>query len=205
MSMPALGHLGDLVLGLGDHDGHVGRAHEGDLALEQVALLPGVRSRSTQARLVLLRAAAAQKRWTFSIRADGGDLVDRHDQRLAGEAAAEEVVDDVLRDRVEPVIAGDQLVLLPESSGELALLVLVEVGLLHDRHQVVAEGRVRDLQLRDPVLVVERDRGVVGGRGREVVDRDVVAEHLAGALLARDQRRAGEAQEARRSAARCAC
>ena len=74
-------------------------------------------------------------------------------------------------DRVQAVVAGDQLVLLPEGTGELALLRLVEVGLLHDRHQVVAEGRVRDLQLRDPVLEVQRHRGVVGDGSGEVVDR----------------------------------
>ena len=130
-------------------------------------------------------------------RADRRDLVDRHDEPLAGEAAAEEVLDDVLRDGVEAVVAGDQLVLLAERSGELAFLRLVEVGLLHDRHEVVAEGRVGDRDLRDAVLVVERDSRVIGGRRSEVVDRDVVPEHLAGALLARNQRRAGEPQEAR--------
>ena len=54
--------------------------------------------------------------------AHGGDLVDGHHQRLAGEAAPEEVLDDVLRDSVQAVVAGDQLVLLPESAGELAFL-----------------------------------------------------------------------------------
>ena len=36
---PAVRHLGDLVLRLRDHDGHVGVAHEADLALHQVRLL----------------------------------------------------------------------------------------------------------------------------------------------------------------------
>ena len=86
---------------------------------------------------------------------------------LPGEAATEEVVDDVLRHRVQAVVAGDQLVLLAEKPGELALLRLVEVGLLHDRHEVVAEGGVGDLELRDAVLVVERARS----RGRRSTPR----------------------------------
>ena len=107
------------------------------------------------------------------------------------------MLDDVLRDRLQAVVAGDQLVLLAERPRELALLGLVEIGLLDDRHEIVAEGGVGDLQLRDPVLVVQRHRRVIGGRCGEVVDRDVIAEDLAGPLLACDQRRSGEAQEAR--------
>ena len=54
------------------------------------------------------------------------------------------------------------------------------------------------LEFRDAVLVVERHRGPVLDGAGEVVDRDVVAEHLAGAFLfAGDQRRAGEAEESR--------
>ena len=130
-------------------------------------------------------------------RADSRDLVDRHDHPLAGEPATEEVFDDVFRNRVEPVVAGDQLVLLAESSGELAFLGLVEVGLLDDRREVVGEGRILDRDLRDTVLVVERDGGVVGCRGSEVVDRDVIAKDLARSLLARNQRGAREPEEAR--------
>ena len=84
----------------------------------------------------------------------------------------------------------------PSSARELALLLVVEVGLLDDLRQVVAEGRVDELRARDAVLVVERDRRVVRRRRREVVDRDVVAEDLLGLLLAGDQRRPGEAEEA---------
>ena len=53
------------------------------------------------------------------------------------------------------------------------------------------------LHLGDAVLVVQRHRGAVLDGAGEVVDADVVAEHLARAfLLALDQRRAGKADEA---------
>src|SRR4029077_18682692 len=88
------------------------------------------------------------------------------------------------------------LVLLAECPRELALLCLVEVRLLDDPHKVVTEVWIGNLNLRDAVLVVELDSRVIGGGCSEVVDRDIVAKHLTSALLASDQRRAGEAQEA---------
>ena len=56
---------------------------------------------------------------------------------------------------------------------------------------------IDQLQLRRAVLVEERHRRAVLDRLLEVVDRDVVAEDLPGALLAGDQRRAGEGEEQR--------
>ncbi|MCY1314006.1 hypothetical protein D9M70_645860 [compost metagenome] len=58
---------------------------------------------------------------------------------------------------------------------------------------------VDDLELFPAILIEQRQRGAVGHGPLEVVDRHVVAEHLAGQLLlaAIDQRRAGEAQELR--------
>ena len=82
-----------------------------------------------------------------------------------------------------------------EAAGELAFGVLVEFGLLEDLAEFVGEVLVDDLELGDPVLVVERDGGAVLDGVTEVVDRDVVAELLAGQLLAVDERRAGEAHE----------
>ena len=74
----------------------------------------------------------------------------------------------------------------------------LEIGLVDDAGDLVAEVLVGQLQLGQPALVVERHRRAVGDRLGEVVDRHVIAEHLARALfLAGDQRRAGEADEGR--------
>ena len=88
--------------------------------------------------------------------------------------------DDVLGDRLQPVVAGDQVVLAGELALQLLLLRLVQLGLSSSVLQVVVEVLVGQLQLGDAVLVVERDRGAVLDRLAEVVDADVVAEDLAG-------------------------
>jgi len=69
---------------------------------------------------------------------------------FAGEAAAEEVFDDVFRDRIERSSRGGSAGIAGRGSGELAFLGLVEVGLLDDRREVVGEGGVldRDLGMR---------------------------------------------------------
>ncbi len=126
---------------------------------------------------------------------DGGGLVDRDHHRLALMAPADEVIDEVVGDGVEPVVVGDQVVLAGELPGEALLLVLVELGLLEDLFHVVVEVRVDQLHLGRAVLVVERHRRPVLDRLAEVVDRHVVAEHLPGPLLPGDQRRPGEGQE----------
>ena len=134
----ALGHLGDLVLRLRDHDRHVGAAHEGDLLLEEVALV-GVELPRCQTLLVALEPRFPGG-LHLQVGADGRRLVDRDDHRLARKAAAEKVVDDVLRDPIEAILAGDQLVLLTEEAGELALLLRIEVGPLDDVGQVLVEA-----------------------------------------------------------------
>ena len=58
-----------------------------------------------------------------------------------------------------------------ERARELALGLLVELGLLQQRVQLVGEVLVDQLQLGDAVLVVERDRRAVLDGIAEVVDR----------------------------------
>ena len=55
--------------------------------------------------------------------------------------APEEVPHDVLRDRLQPVVAGDQVVLPAELPLELRLLLVVEVGVLDQRVDVVVQVR----------------------------------------------------------------
>ena len=103
---------------------------------------------------------------------------------------------EVVGDLVQPVVAGDQVVLLAERLLELLLLLLVQRRLVEQRVQLVLQLVGGELQLGLPRLVVERHRRAVRDGLGEVVDRDVVAEDLARPLLLPgDQRRAGEADE----------
>ena len=126
-----------------------------------------------------------------------GGLVDGDHHRLAHEAAPQEVRHDVLCHRLQPIVAGDQVVLAPQPLLELLLLLLVEARVLDHRVDVVVEVGVDQLQLRRAVLVEQRHRRAVLHRLLEVVDRHVVAEDLLGALLAGNQRRSCEGQEGR--------
>ena len=101
----------------------------------------------------------------------GGGLVEADVHRLAGEASADEVRDEIPGDRLQPLRAGEQRVLRAELAGQLALGVLVELGLLQQRVELVGEVLVDQLQLGDAVLVVERDRRAVLDGVAEVVDR----------------------------------
>ena len=126
-----------------------------------------------------------------------GGLVDGDDHGLAHEAAAEEVAHDVLRHRLQPVVAGDQVILAAQHLLQLRLLLVVETRLLDQPVEVVVEVGIDKLQFGCAVRVEERHRGAVLHRLLEVVDRDVVAEDRARALLAGDERRAGEGEEDR--------
>ena len=187
-------HLGDLVLPLADDDRHVRRLHELD---------PRWRARPA-------RAPAARRARRAAPRGDRGHsslhegvhphrrrLVDRDDHRLAVEAAPDEVADEVARDRPQPLGPRDERDLPREAPNEQALGLVVDLGLLEDRVQLLVEGLVDELELGDAVLVVERDGRAVRDRVAEVVDRDVVAELALRELLADDERRAGEAHERR--------
>ena len=59
-------------------------------------------------------------------------LVDGDDHRLADETASEEMLDDVLRHCLQPVVAGDQVVLLAQLPFELRFLLVVEFRLLDE-------------------------------------------------------------------------
>ena len=126
---------------------------------------------------------------------DGGGLVDADHHRLAELPAPQEVLHQVLGNLVEPVTTGDQLVLAAELTLDQALDLLVDALAVEQVFHVGLQLGVGQLQLRDAVLVVERHGGPVLHRFSEVVDRDVIAEDLAGLLLAVHQRRAGEPDE----------
>ena len=59
---------------------------------------------------------------------EGGGLIDGDDHRLALKSPPEEVLNHILRDRLQPVVTGDEVILAPQLSFEALLLLLVEVG-----------------------------------------------------------------------------
>ena len=86
--------------------------------------------------------------------------------------AADEVRDEVARDRPQPLGPGDAACTPgAKRRDELALGLLVELGRLQQLGQLVGEVLVDELQLGDAVLVVERDGRAVLDRVAEVVDR----------------------------------
>ena len=189
---PQCGHVLDLVLALRDDHGHVGGLQRGDLRFE-IGPRHGVAGRpgGTSSAARCFRPG----RLHLVVHPHRGGLVHADHHRLAREAAAGEVRGDVRRDRVQPVGAGDQVVLAGELALQPGLLRLVQLGVFqHGRHVGVEVG-VGQLQLGDAVFVVERHRGLVVHRLLEVVDADVVAEDRARLLLAGHQRGAGEADE----------
>ena len=86
-------------------------AHEGDLTFHEVHLLGG--EASPAEGLFIALESLAPESLDLLVGPHGGDLVDGDDHGLAGKPSAEEVIHDVSSDRVQPVISGDQLVLLP--------------------------------------------------------------------------------------------
>ena len=124
-------------------------------------------------------------------------LVDGYNHGFAHEAAAQEVAHDVLRHRLQPVVAGDQVILATQHLLQLRLLRIVETGVLNEAVEVVVEVGIDKLQFGRAVFVEERRGGAILHRLLEVVDRDVVAEDFPGAFLAGDERRAGEGEEDR--------
>src|SRR5262249_23211856 len=126
---------------------------------------------------------------------ESGGLVDRDDHSLTREASAEEMLHNVAGYSLQPVVACDQLVLLPEQASQLAFLLLIEVRLLDQVGEILAEVWIYQLEGGDPVFEVQGHRRTVSGGRCVVVDRDVVAEDFLRPLLAGDKWSAGEAQE----------
>jgi hypothetical protein len=132
---PQLLHLLDLVLPRRDDHRHVGRRAAPPALLKfSEPVAPVSRSLRGQARqrasscLHSRWFSAAQCRRTLSCMRQRGGLVDGHHHRLADEAAPEEVPHDVLRHGLQPVVAGDQVVLPAKLPFELGLLLGVELG-----------------------------------------------------------------------------
>ena len=198
------GHVGDFVLRLRHDDGHVGGLHELDASTPS-------RGRSSSGSASC--SASSSARCDCPVLCGPGRTCGPRSalsmatyMRLAAEPPADEVLDQVGGDLVEPFGPGDEVYCWENCRATAFSWSSSSSASSRSCFEFVVEVLVDELQLGDAVLVVERDGGAVLDRVAEVVDRDVVAEHLAGQLLlAGDQRGAGEAEERRRSAAPGAC
>ena len=126
-----------------------------------------------------------------------GDLVDAHQHRLARLPPGRAVLDEIGRDLVQPLVGGDDLVVLAQQLFEQRLLVGVELGLLDLLRDAVVQIDPRHAQLLAPVLVDQLDGRAVLLGALEVVARDVVPEDAFRELVLLEERGAGEADERR--------
>ena len=99
---------------------------------------------------------------------------------------------DILRNSLQPVITGDNLVLPTQLPFEFCLLFWVEFRLLNQIVNVIVQVRIYQLQLRCSIFVEERHRRAIFDRLLEVVDGDVIPKDLLRALLTCNERRAGK-------------
>ena len=131
-------HLLDLVLA-GDTMSAMSvvvRTSEPLLQLPQ-AVWVGLRPVRREARHLVLNADTLRLPVLphLVVHPQGGGLVDGDDHRLALEPSPEEVLDDVLGDRLQPVVAGEQVILPSEFPFKALLLVLIEVGGFDERRR----------------------------------------------------------------------
>ena len=126
-----------------------------------------------------------------------GHLVDAHQHRLARLPSGRAMLDEIGGDLVQPLVGGDDLVVLAQQLVEKRRLVGIEFGLLDFRRDAVVQVGPRHAELLAPVLVDELDGGAVLLGPLEVVARDVIPEDALRDLVLPEQRRAGEADEGR--------
>ncbi len=118
----------DLILRLGDDHGHIGLFHVFDSGRQVFALgFPAGEVMLSKCELQLLQIFPPILPHLV-VHADGSRLVDGDDHRLAGEATAHEMTDDVLGDFLQPVVAGDQMILARELALQFLFLVIAELG-----------------------------------------------------------------------------
>src|SRR5438128_1093882 len=103
--------------------------------------------------------------------------------------------DEVGRDLVEPLVGGDDLVILAEKLIEQRGLIRVKFGLLDLRRDPVIQVGACHAEFLAPVFVYKLDGRAVLFRALEVVAGDVVAEDAPGDLVLLEQRRSGKADE----------
>ena len=105
------------------------------------------------------------------------------------------MLDEVVRELVQPVIGCDDLVILAEEFLEQGRLVGIELGLLDFGGNAVVQVEPCYTELLAPVLIDQLHGGAVLFRPLEVVPRDVGSEDASSEMVALKQRRSGEPDE----------
>ena len=176
----------DLALLLAHDDGGASLAHPGDLPaqVDRLLLAGGLRVLRLQFPDALAPVALDQP-----VHPHAGDLVDTDQHRLAGLPRRRIMAHEVACHLVEPLVCGDNVVVAPqlplETLRDVDVVDLQLVQLVGDAFVQVADGHAEPLAAG---AVVEGHGGPVLHRALEVVGRDVFAEHLAGDLVAGEQR-----------------
>ena len=191
---PLVRQVFHLVLTLRHHHRHVGAGHQVDAGQQRFALI----SNGGDQRPLQPRNFNLPVRLHLVVHAHRRRLVDAHHHGLAPVAAPGEMRHQVLGNRVQPVFAGDDVVLAAKLALQLFLLIFVQLGGFQQGFQILIQVVIGELYLGDAVLVIQRHGGAVFNRAGKVVHAHIVAKHLARAfVITLDQRRAGKAQKAR--------
>lgn len=174
------------LLGFFAHDdGHLGALHPFEAALECGA--PGFGGG--------LRDAAEER---LDLRLPEPVHLVEHphggEHAFAEIAALREMRHDIARDGFEPVVTLDDFQLGRELPLQFFLLRLVEIRLLEQLVEIVAERVVLDQHLGHPLLIKERDRRAIVHALLEIVFRHVVAEPPVGLSVAAEERCAGKGE-----------
>ena len=104
---------------------------------------------------------------------------------------------EIVRQLVQPVVGGDDFVILPQQLLQQRLLVRVEFGFLDGVGDAVVEIQPGDAKLLAAILINQLHRGLVFFGPFEIVARNVTAEDAPGQMVVFEQRRAGKSNERR--------
>ena len=195
---PLVGQVFHLVLPLRHHHRHVRGLHQVDAGQQRLAGVAIYNLVHRHQRRLQPRNLGQPSALHLVIHAHRRGLVDTHHHGFAPIATPGEMRHQVFGNRVQPVFAGDDVVLAAKLALQLFLLVLVQLGGFQQGFQILIQVLIGELHLGDAVLVIQRHGGAVFNRAGKVIHAHIVAKHLARALvIALDQRRAGKAQKAR--------
>ena len=124
-------------------------------------------------------------------------FVDANHHRFAGKSAIRKMPHDIFRHRLQPVITGEDVILLAQFLLKPLLLIRVQLRFFDDLVNILVQIGIHQVQFRRAVLVEKRHRRAVFHRLLKIVDGNVITKNLLCALLSGDQWRAGEGQEER--------
>jgi len=85
---------------------------------------------------------------------DGGGFVYGDDHAFAQESTVHKMLHDVSSYVFQPIVPGDQIIILGELSFQLLLLVLIQLGIFYDSVDILIETRINKLERSCSVFIV---------------------------------------------------